>query len=189
MAVNCFLFIFQGNANRGENIWEILTNQATYVVISSICLTPVMVLISLLFKKTSHKRPQLEDRWIGAPRKQIPKQILPAVKCREDVLVCERKLRKVLEEKVLGRRFVRDTMEELTQEAISERRHYLYEKDEDMLMLLKQRLEQEHKRAYLEAKGNMLLANHKYHKIQKEQKMFTKKRISELRLEATTKTF
>jgi hypothetical protein len=107
------------------------------MVISSVCLTPVMALILLLFKRTSPPRPQLEDRWIGAPRSEIPKKVVAAVKCREEQLLAQRAVKRVEEDRVVGKRYLRDTLEEMMRQATIEGRHALTEEEEDELIYIK----------------------------------------------------
>ena len=77
MAVNCFLFIFAGNANEGDTPEEVVWNQTQYMIVTNVCMAPVMGTIVYLYKKTAPKRPWLEDRWVGVPKHSIPKKVRP----------------------------------------------------------------------------------------------------------------
>jgi len=97
----------------------------------------VMALILLLFKRTAPTRPQLEDRWVGAPRSEIPKKVVAAVKCREEQLLAQRAVKRVEEDRIAGKRYLRDTLEEMMRQATIEGRHALTEEEEDELIYIK----------------------------------------------------
>jgi hypothetical protein len=107
-------------------------------MMTSLCLMPVLGLITLLFQRTAQERPQLEDRWIGAPRKNIPKRIIESVKCREELLLARRYVKQVKEEAEFGKRYLREILVDMLHRAVNEGRSSLSEEEEDELMLLKQ---------------------------------------------------
>ena len=103
MAVNCFRFIFAGNANEGDSPEEVVWNQTQCMIVTNICMTPVLGLISYLYKKTAPKRTWLEDRWVGAPKQNVQRKIKIAVEGREAILRAERAIRKVGKKRVKKR--------------------------------------------------------------------------------------
>jgi hypothetical protein len=109
MAVNCFLFIFRGNANSGKTPEAVIWSQVQYMVIATVCQAPVMALVVLLFKKSSPKRPALEDRWIGyvGPRHHVPRAVRKAVACREAQLQASTGLRHARADLVASKRLLR----------------------------------------------------------------------------------
>jgi hypothetical protein len=141
MALNSFLFIFQGNANSGEDGWEIFVNQTTYILIMSVCQTPIMFLITLLFKRTAPTRPELEDRWVGAPRDDIPKKVRKSVELREEVMRAERQVRKAKEGIRDDRRMLRKELEEKLRLAVAEGRAALTDDEAASIVLLTERVE------------------------------------------------
>jgi hypothetical protein len=90
MALNCLLFIFRGNANAGASDWEIFVSQTTYIVVASVCQTPIMFFIVLMFHRTAPPRPVLEGRWIGAPLSEVLKKVRRCVLAREQELRADR---------------------------------------------------------------------------------------------------
>ena len=95
MAVNCFLFNVRGDPGADKSAGETAVKQLEYILVLTACQAPLLILITLLLKRTSHRvLHKLEDRWVGADLSDVPKRVLIAVKAREAVLLCERELRK-----------------------------------------------------------------------------------------------
>ena len=72
MAVNCFLYIFQGNAAKGDGDAR-LRGEAAFVLVASAWQAPVLLLVALLFQRAAPQRPEMEDRWVGVPRATVPR--------------------------------------------------------------------------------------------------------------------
>jgi hypothetical protein len=150
------------------------------MAISSICLMPLMALVILLFKRTAPARPELEDRWVGAPRNEIPKHILKAVQVREALLLAQRKVKRVEEERILGKRYLRETLEEFMKRAVNEGRNELSMFEEDQLILLKETLADEYKRDLTAANQRLAQAYVKFHDIRQEQSIWIHNRQLEI---------
>jgi hypothetical protein len=58
-ACNCFLFIFSGNANDGKDANEKAGKYFTYMAIVSVCQMPLILFVTLLFKRSAYILPQV----------------------------------------------------------------------------------------------------------------------------------
>jgi hypothetical protein len=97
------------------------------------------------------------------------KKVLHAVERREELLMAERSVRKVEEERLLGRRLLRESLEEKMTRAQHEGRDGLTTFEEEELILLKQRLEDEYLSTSKLARSRLEKAMFEYEVVRKEQ--------------------
>jgi hypothetical protein len=180
VALNCFLFTYRGSAHDGNNYSEIFVKHFIYYVIMSICQTPIMNTIIVLFKRTAPSRHMPEDRWVGALRANIPKKVLRCVEVRENVLRAERAMRKAKKTIAQDVLIWRHELEFKMRKAIAQKRSALSEQETLDILLLTNQCKAEAARTMETVKANLQAAKKEMLQVRAAQQEWMDKRIIDL---------
>ena len=180
MANNCFLFIFAGNANKGATAEEVMISQTRFMVIAAICQAPVMGLVTLLFKRSSKVRPEVEDRWVGAAPSTVPRKVRRAVKAREEVLLGQRAVRKAKEDAAENALVLRLMLESAMKNANNQGRAVLTEDEELELIAAKQKMSAANDKAKVKAHFQLEKASEHFKVVKADQQKWVDSRVIDL---------
>ena len=180
MANNCFLFIFAGNANKGDTPEEVMVNQTRFMIIAAICQAPVMGLVTLLFKRSSQVRPEVEDRWVGAAPSTVPRKVRRAVKAREEVFLGQRAVRKAKDDAAENALMLRLMLESAMKNANNQGRAVLTEDEELELIAAKQKMSAVNDKDKLKALHQLEKASEHFKVVKADQQKWVDSRVIDL---------